>query len=115
MILPPDQDEDLKARLEEGKSGFAEITDNLSKINAETAEASVEQDAVTVKSQIRSTVGFDAVNASVKGSMLKWCGNIFQSLIQSWWVEDYLDDLSPDHDEHLKAELAKGTSGFTEI
>ena len=84
MILPPDQDEDLKARLEEGKSGFAEITDNLSKINAETAEASVEQDAVTVKSQIRSTVGFDAVNASVKGSMLKWCGNIFQSLIQSW-------------------------------
>ena len=84
MILPPEQDEDLKAKLEEGKCGFAEITDNLSKIDAEIAEASVEQDAVTVKNQIRSTVGFDAVNTSVKGSMLKWCGNVFQSLIQRW-------------------------------
>ena len=81
MILPPDQDEDLKAELTKGMSGFAEITDNLSKIDAETAEASVEQDAVTVKSQIRSTVGFDAVNTSVKNSMKAWCTSVFADLI----------------------------------
>ena len=70
MILPPDQDEDLKAVLDRGKAGFAEIADNLFKINARTAQASVQQDADTVKNQIRSTVGFDAVNSSVKASML---------------------------------------------
>ena len=82
MILPPDQDEDLKAELTKGMSGFAEIKGNLSKIDVETAEATVEHDAMTVKSQIRSTVGFDAVNKSVKESMTKWCGHIFQSLIK---------------------------------
>ena len=84
MILPPDQDEDLKAELEltKGMSGFTKIKGNLSKIDVESAEASVEHDAVTVKSQIRSTVGFDVVNTSVKESMSKWCGNVFQSLIK---------------------------------
>ena len=69
MILPPDQDENLKAALRKGTSGFAEIKDNLSKIHAETAQASVQQDAETVKKQIRDTVGFDAVNSSVRASM----------------------------------------------
>ena len=81
MIPPPDQDEDLKAKVEEGKSGIAEITGNLSKIDAETAQATVEQDAVTVKNQISSTVGFDAVNTSVKKSMKAWCTSVFADML----------------------------------
>ena len=51
MVLPPDQDKDLKAELAKGTSGFAEITENLSKIDAETAEATVEQAARCSDSQ----------------------------------------------------------------
>ena len=83
LILPPDQDDDLKAELTKGKSGLDEVKDNLSKIDAETAKASVEQDAVTVKRQIRDGPGFDKVNASVRTSIITWCKEVFGTLLDN--------------------------------
>merc|ERR1711871_1631310 len=41
--------------------GFTEIAASLTTIDAESAEASVENDAIQIKSMIRKTIGFAAV------------------------------------------------------
>lgn len=57
--------------------GFSEIAASLSDIDAESAQASKQADAHEIKGLIRNSIGFPAVNETVKCALINWLALAF--------------------------------------
>ena len=55
----------------------------------------VEDDEVLVKAKIRSTVGFEAVNETVRGFLREWCGKQFVHLVSQPVVSGRVQAMLP--------------------
>ena len=80
MIMPPEETKSFNNEINRGEAGFATVKASLTNIDVENCEASEESDLIKVKGLIQSSVGFKAVNTSVKGSMAKWCATQVQGM-----------------------------------
>merc|ERR1711933_6455 len=75
FLLPPSSATSMLDQLDRGRDGIAEILDSFNKVNSEGATASVRVDEITVKSRIRTSVGFARVDAMVRESLVAWTTN----------------------------------------
>ena len=73
MILPPKSMQSIQAAMASGNMDA--VTQSLTQIDVESAEASVPEDAETVRSLIQKNSSFKEVNEAVRDSMAKWCGS----------------------------------------
>jgi len=94
IILPPEVMGSFTAEMEAGN--IKQIKDNLTELDVENAKASVLEDELKVKQLISSTVGFDAVNLSVKRSMQTWCASVLKA-----YLEGCLQSLQQDNEDPL--------------
>jgi hypothetical protein len=82
FALPPSEDRLFVEKIMAGEC--TSVAHSLSHIDVENATASIKEDEIMVKGKIRSTVGFQAVNATVKDSLIDWCGKRFMTLMDEF-------------------------------
>jgi len=83
FTLPKKPSESLLAQLDKGKAGMMDVIQAISKVDAENAKASVQEDEDYVKGIIRNTIGFDKVNRQVKKSISQWIAQTFKTQIDN--------------------------------
>ena len=66
MILPIDSSTSLIQALEKGTEGFDMVSKSLSAVSVADSEAYFESDATRIKSLIRSSVGYAAVEEAAR-------------------------------------------------
>jgi len=71
MVMPPAERTIFNERLASGQ--LDDVIQHLTDIQVQHAKASVPKDEDMVKALIKSTVGFESVNAAVRYGMLQWC------------------------------------------
>lgn len=82
FTLPAEPAATMLEQLDKGKEGIKRVIETISHVNAETAQATMEADAIKVKSLIRkSKGGFLAVNEQVKSSITQWVASEFRAHI----------------------------------
>ncbi|CAE8658769.1 unnamed protein product, partial [Polarella glacialis] len=77
MVLTSGATDALIAQYEAGKPGLLRVMDALTKVNSESAEAHVPDDAEAVKSIILSSSSFSDVDNHIKNIMLHWMASTF--------------------------------------
>ena len=80
MILPPESMQSIQAAI--GSGNINAVTQSLTQIDVESAEASVREDETKVKLLIQKHSSFDNVNEAVKNSMRNWCMAAFEALLK---------------------------------
>ena len=80
MILPPESMQSIQAAI--GSGNWTAVTQSLTQIDVESAEASVPEDETKVKLLIQKHSSFDNVNEAVKNSMRNWCMAAFEALLK---------------------------------
>mmetsp|Transcript_30533 Transcript_30533/g.70403 ORF Transcript_30533/g.70403 Transcript_30533/m.70403 type:complete len:862 (+) Transcript_30533:143-2728(+) len=83
MIMPQKQNMSLIDQVRAGEEGILRVTESLCKFETEKATATNPSDETKVKALIRSTRGFDFVDAKVKEFMLHWVGNVVQEYMKT--------------------------------
>lgn len=86
VALPEASRNEFYKRIKLG--GFAEIAASLAAIDTEAAQASVEADALEIKSLIRNSIGFKAVNETVKCALTAWLGSAFGECLKMSSISD---------------------------
>ncbi|CAE8588088.1 unnamed protein product, partial [Polarella glacialis] len=79
MVLTSGATDALIAQYEAGKPGLLRVMDALTKVNSESAEAHVPDDAEAVKSIILSSSSFSDVDNQIKNFMLHWMASTFEA------------------------------------
>ncbi|CAE8619069.1 unnamed protein product, partial [Polarella glacialis] len=79
MVLTSGATDALIAQYEAGKPGLLRVMDALTKVNSESAEALVPDDAEAVKSIILSSSSFSDVDNQIKNFMLHWMASTFEA------------------------------------
>merc|ERR1712070_1322832 len=69
-------------KVEGGK--IKKIRDDLTRVDVQTAKASVPADEAKVKDIIRKSVGIDAVNTAVMRRMQHWCASVFKDYLENF-------------------------------
>ena len=77
----------LRLQLSLGSTGIEHITESISCVDSERAEAWKEEDEKKVKSLIQQTVGFQHVNSHVEEVMSRWIGDVMQNMFK-----EFIDD-----------------------
>lgn len=81
FTLPVEPSATLMEQLEQGKKGIQFVIEAISRVDAEHAKATVEQDEHKVKALIRNSLGFERVNHQVKSSIVEWIAQEFKNNI----------------------------------
>ena len=102
IILPPEGMASFTEQMENGN--IKQIKASLTTFDVADAKASVPEDEVKVKGLISSTVGFDAVNKSVRRSMQTWCASVLKAYLDG--CIDMLKDDDPDSNMNMGGEVA---------
>jgi hypothetical protein len=68
--------------------GFSDIAGALTNIDAENAEASHKSDETEIKGLIRQTIGFAAVNETVKSALINWLASAFGDCLKMHSVSE---------------------------
>ncbi|CAE8627863.1 unnamed protein product [Polarella glacialis] len=79
MVLTSGATDALIAQYEAGKPGLLRVMDALTKVNSESAEAHVPDDAEAVKSIILSSSTFSDVDTQIIDFMLHWMSSTFEA------------------------------------
>eukprot|EP00405_Crypthecodinium_cohnii_P029120 CAMPEP_0206509586 /NCGR_PEP_ID=MMETSP0324_2-20121206/59024_1 /ASSEMBLY_ACC=CAM_ASM_000836 /TAXON_ID=2866 /ORGANISM="Crypthecodinium cohnii, Strain Seligo" /LENGTH=975 /DNA_ID=CAMNT_0054000685 /DNA_START=154 /DNA_END=3078 /DNA_ORIENTATION=- len=81
FILPAEPAATLITELEKGKDGINNVISTVSKVDAEHAKATFEEDEQQVKRLISKSIGFRSVNKAVKTRIITWIAEEFKSSI----------------------------------
>merc|ERR1712217_202417 len=79
-VLPESARNELRHQLERG--GLHQIGSQIASIDTEQATAFRKYDEDKIKSEIKRTVGFGAVNAIVKGCLCESMGHAFADVLK---------------------------------
>merc|ERR1712232_1183325 len=72
IMMPPEEADDLRSTLVEGKKGLDEVWKALMNIDMENAEASIEDDKINILKIIKGGVGFEEFNSIVSERLRTW-------------------------------------------
>lgn len=70
------------------RGNFAEVAESLTDIDTEKAEASHKSDEDEIKGLIHRSIGFVAVNETVKSALISWLAQAFGDYLKSQAVSD---------------------------
>jgi len=74
MVLPRNAASELMEEFNKGKDGIVRVSDSLTTVDSESAEAYSPDDEKAVKELIKQKLGFETVNQSIFKFMTKWVG-----------------------------------------
>jgi len=97
LALTTSASEELLHELKQGTVGIQRVTDALSCVEAETAVASVKNDEDRIKALIRSEVGFEKLNSTVRGFFASWVGHV---------VGHFMEDVVEERHSHKASTIS---------
>lgn len=101
FTLPEEPAASLLEQLGKGKEVIMLVVREVSKVNAENAQATRKQDEVNVKALIANTIGFSEVNTRVKRTITQWVASEFKDLIDELVAEaEEQEESSPTFQAH---------------
>merc|ERR1712196_217810 len=81
FTLPDEPAVTLIQQLDRGKDGIQFVINAISKVDAASAKATVEDDEHKVKMLIRTSIGFEPVNQQVRSRIAEWIAGEFKDNI----------------------------------
>jgi len=94
IIMPQKAAEKMVNQFYAGKQGITHVTDALCEVDCESSEASSAEDERKVKTQIRGSVGFAAVNLKIREFLMEWVAAELQARMRKLFASERISRAS---------------------